>query len=156
MLKSALLFYRKFVDDLKNYTSPFVINPYDPCVANATIGGKQMTITWHIEDLKISHVDAFRITIKCQYIASIYGDGLVIYRGKVHDYLGMDMHFGIGGTAQISMMTYTNKVISNFPKTIDTTCTLPAGEHLFSCAMPLKPNSSLKYNLKLSITRSRN
>ncbi len=56
LLKSALLFYRKFVEDLK---MPFTINPYDPCVANATINGKQMTITWHINNLIVSHVDPF-------------------------------------------------------------------------------------------------
>ena len=54
LLKSALLFYKKFVADLQNYKTPFVINPYDPCIANATINGKQMTITWHVDDLKVS------------------------------------------------------------------------------------------------------
>jgi hypothetical protein len=53
LLKSALLFYKKFVKDLKNYESPFTINPYDPCVANATINGKQMTITCITEPEKV-------------------------------------------------------------------------------------------------------
>ncbi len=52
LLKSALFFYKKFVEDLKNYESPFIINPYDPCVANATIAVLQITVTWHINDLK--------------------------------------------------------------------------------------------------------
>jgi hypothetical protein len=59
LLKSALLFYKKFDADLKNYALPFIINPYNPCIANATIGGLQMTITWHVDDLKISHIDPF-------------------------------------------------------------------------------------------------
>jgi hypothetical protein len=50
LLKSALLFYRNFVKDLKNYKMLFTINPYDPCVANAMINGKQMTISWHVND----------------------------------------------------------------------------------------------------------
>ncbi len=62
LLKSALLFYRKFVKDLKNYKTPFTINPYYPCIANATMNGKQMTITWHVNDLKVSHVDPSQIT----------------------------------------------------------------------------------------------
>ena len=45
MMKSALLFYRKLVVDLKSLG--YEINPYDPCVANKTINGKQMTICWH-------------------------------------------------------------------------------------------------------------
>jgi hypothetical protein len=59
LLKSALLFYRKFINDLKSYSSPFVIDPYNPCIANATVGNKQMTVTWHVDDLKVSHINPF-------------------------------------------------------------------------------------------------
>ena len=54
-LKAALLFYKKLVKDLESIG--FVINPYDFCVANKMINGKQMTIIWHVDDLKISHAD---------------------------------------------------------------------------------------------------
>jgi hypothetical protein len=37
LLRSALLFYKKLVADLEG--DGFVINPYDPCVANKTIKG---------------------------------------------------------------------------------------------------------------------
>ncbi len=40
MLKSALLFYKRLVKDLKS--AGFEINPYDPCVANKMSFGKQM------------------------------------------------------------------------------------------------------------------
>jgi hypothetical protein len=42
MMKSALLFYRKLVSELREMG--FEINPYDPCVANKTINGTQMKI----------------------------------------------------------------------------------------------------------------
>jgi hypothetical protein len=42
LLKSAILFYKKFVNNLKNYESPYIIKPYIPCVANATIAGLQI------------------------------------------------------------------------------------------------------------------
>ena len=35
----------------------FVLNPYDKCVAKTNIEGKQCTIIWHVDDLKISHAD---------------------------------------------------------------------------------------------------
>ncbi len=44
LLKRALLFYQKFFEDLKSYTSPIVINLYNPCVTNATVGNTQMTL----------------------------------------------------------------------------------------------------------------
>jgi hypothetical protein len=65
LLKSALLFYKKIVTNLQNYKTPFVINPYEPCIVNATTNGKQMTITWHVDDLKVSHIDPFQITKMC-------------------------------------------------------------------------------------------
>ena len=34
-----------------------MINDYDRCVANKIINGKQCTIIWHVDDLKISHKD---------------------------------------------------------------------------------------------------
>jgi len=34
-----------------------MINPYNQCVANKMINGKQCTIIWNVDDLKISHVD---------------------------------------------------------------------------------------------------
>ncbi len=60
LLKSALLFYQKFVKDLKSYSSPFIINPYVPCVANATVASSQMMVTWHVDDLKTSHITPSR------------------------------------------------------------------------------------------------
>jgi len=35
----------------------FTLNPYDKCIANKNIEGKQCTILWHLDDLKISHMN---------------------------------------------------------------------------------------------------
>jgi hypothetical protein len=35
----------------------FVTNNYDSCVCNKLVGGNQLTVTWHVDDLKISHAD---------------------------------------------------------------------------------------------------
>ena len=55
MMKSALLFYRKLVADL--ISIGFKINPYDPCVANKMVNGKQLTVCWHVDDLFTGHED---------------------------------------------------------------------------------------------------
>jgi hypothetical protein len=91
-----------------------------------------MTITWHVDDLKILHIDPFQVTKFCQYLASIYGNGLVVHRGKIHKYLGMDLNFALDGVVQVSMITYTSKVILDFPKSITTSCTSLTGNHLFT------------------------
>ena len=54
-LKGALLFYEKLVGYLEAYG--FKINPYDSCMASKIIGGKQLTLCWHVDNLKISCVD---------------------------------------------------------------------------------------------------
>ena len=53
-MKAALLYYQRFVKDLKSVG--FEINPYNPCVANKIVQGKQLAVVWHVDDLKASHV----------------------------------------------------------------------------------------------------
>ena len=53
IMKVALLYYEYFVHDIM--AIGFKLNPYDPCVANKIVHGKQLTIAWHVDDLKVSH-----------------------------------------------------------------------------------------------------
>jgi hypothetical protein len=74
MMKSALLFYRKLIKELKEMG--FEINPYDPCVANKVVNGTQMTVRWHVNDLMISHISQREILELVRHIKDIYGDNL--------------------------------------------------------------------------------
>ena len=58
LLQSVLLFYQKLRQELEDYG--FEINPYGPCVASKVINGSQMTVTWHVDDLNVSHNDTKR------------------------------------------------------------------------------------------------
>ena len=55
MLRAVLLLYKRLLSHLENIG--FEVNPYDPCVANKMTNGKQMTICWDVDDLKVSHVE---------------------------------------------------------------------------------------------------
>jgi hypothetical protein len=44
----------------------------------------------------------------------------------------MDLNFALDGIIQVSMIAYTTKVILDFPKSITTSCTSLAGDHLFT------------------------
>ncbi len=44
----------------------------------------------------------------------------------------MDLNFATDGIAQVSMITYTSKILTNFPKPITTSCATPAADHLFT------------------------
>ena len=95
MMKSALLFYKKLIKELKEMG--FEINPYDPCVANKLVSGKQMTVRWHVDDLMINHIHKSQILKFVRCIKDIYGDNLTENVGKVHDYLGMTFDYAFEG-----------------------------------------------------------
>ena len=88
MLKSALLFYRKLWDDLVGMG--FAINPYDSWVANKMINWCQMTITWHVDDLKILHKNGWEIMKIIKQLGVMYGN-IKVKRRKVYKYLGMNL-----------------------------------------------------------------
>ena len=70
MMRCALLFYHKLLGDFEVYGCN--INPYDPCVADMEIGGSQLTVVWHVDDLKLHHKNAFKITKLAGYLDDIY------------------------------------------------------------------------------------
>ena len=65
------------------------------------INKKQCTILWHVDDLKISHIDAAVNTEVIEMINKEFGKEalLTINRGKVHDYLSMTLDFMEEGKA---------------------------------------------------------
>jgi hypothetical protein len=73
-LRSALLFYLKFVGDIES--QGFTLNPYDPCVANKVINGKQFTVVWHVDDIKMSHVDEKEVSKLITWLKSVYGEDM--------------------------------------------------------------------------------
>ena len=52
-LKAALSFHGAFVKNTE--AAGFELNPHDGCTANKIINGKQMTMPWHVDDVKASH-----------------------------------------------------------------------------------------------------
>jgi hypothetical protein len=128
MMKSALLFYRKLISELKGMG--FEVNPYDPCVVNKMVNGSQMMVRWHVDDLMISHTNNEAIPQFLRMLKDIYGDNLVENTGRIHDYLGMIFDFSDRDKVKINMTTYLSKVIADFPEKIIGKAATPAGDHL--------------------------
>ena len=78
----------------------------------------------------MSHKDPFEVTRLCAYLNDIY-PGLVVHRGKVHDYLGMTLDLSKKGKLEISMIPYLIGVLRNFPEELGAATASPASEHLF-------------------------
>jgi hypothetical protein len=134
MLQSAILFYKKLRDDL--IKEGFEINPYDPCVANKIVSGKQLTVTWHVDDLKSSHIDP-RVNDTCiKWLEKKYGDPKIgkvkAHRGKRHDYLGMTLDYSTPGEVKVDMTDYVKGMINEFPEDLKkTSAVTPSNENLF-------------------------
>ena len=120
-MMASLLYYRKFSKSLTN--KGFEINPYDPCVANKMIDGKQMTICYHVDDCKTSHEDSEVNDRMIEWLRSeyesIFEDGsgqMTVSRGKVHTYLGMKLDFTTKGQVKITMFDYIEEILTAFDK----------------------------------------
>ena len=89
-LRAAHLFWETLSGKLQEWG--FTLNPYDSCVANKCVDGQQCTITWHVDDLKISHAKEHVVKSIIRKIQDNFGQhsDLCMHIGKRHDYLGME------------------------------------------------------------------
>ena len=133
LLVSALLFYKKFRASIEKVG--FKVNPYDACVANKIVHGKQLTIRWHVDDVLSSHVDPKVNDSFAEWLNQEYGQltPVTATRGKVHDYLGMILDFSTDGKVKVDMRQYIQNMISEFDQNElqGARVSTPAGEHLF-------------------------
>jgi hypothetical protein len=118
---AGLLYYRKFSSSLER--KGFTVNPYDACVWNKDINGKQLTICFHVDDCKVSHVDP-KVNdktiawLKKEY-ESVFEDGtgkMKVARGKVHKYLGMTLDFRTPKLVKVTMLKYVDEIIQSWDK----------------------------------------
>ena len=131
-LCTAHLFWQKLSQQLIDVWG-FVPNKYDDFVVNKTINGSQMTVVWHVDDLKVSHMDAKEVGTFIQQMEETFGKDtpLSVSRGKTHEYLGMSLDFHSKGEVRIDMEHYIDMMLCNAPKEMDSTSKTPAAAHLF-------------------------
>ena len=132
-MQADLLFWKNLtsflVDDMG-----FEVNPYDSCVVNKIVNGKQCTIAWHVDDLKISHAKPRVVDGLINKLKSKYGveTPLTVKRGKIHEYLGMTIDYIAPGKVSFSVPKYIDKLISETPESLFTRhAVTPAAAHLF-------------------------
>eukprot|EP00978_Attheya_sp_CCMP212_P003488 scaffold7210_cov63-Attheya_sp.AAC.3 len=103
----------------------FEVNPYNWCMANKTIIGKQCTVLWHVNDLKILHVDpkVVKSPVIKQQLASVFGKEapltVTVTHGKVQDYLGMTINYTSPGKVKIIVIDYVKNMLKELPSNMD-------------------------------------
>ena len=118
---ASILYYCKFIKCLTDIG--FFLNPYDLSVFNKMIGVNQMTICFHIDDCKLSHLstktnDKITKHLRKDY-ESIFEDGsgkMAVIRGKFHKYLGMTLDYTVRRQIKITMFEFLEEIVTIFDK----------------------------------------
>ena len=134
-LRAARMFYELLKKTLLEWG--FTINPHDPYVANKMVNGKQHTLIWHVDDLKISHFEYDVVMDMINMLSDKFGKlaPLNISRGKHHNYLGMTLDFSDKGKVKVKMIDYVAGMLEwakeeHFPNLQH--ANTPAREHHFA------------------------
>ena len=131
-LRAARLFWQKLSRQLIEVWG-LTPNKYDDCVVNKTIKGHQITVVWHMDDLKVSHVNIKEVDKFVMQMEETFGADapLSVSRGKIHDYLGMNLDFRVEGEVRIDMEHYIDMMLHNAPEDMEGVSNTPAAVHLF-------------------------
>jgi hypothetical protein len=122
-MQASLLFGKDLTAELKK--SGFTVNPYDECVANKTVNGKQCTVLWHVDALKISHVESAVVDDILHMLDEQYGKDAPLTT------TGMTTDFSIKGKVMIKMDDYVDNILLEAREDMEGVATSPAAEHLF-------------------------
>ena len=92
-----------------------------------------MTVVWHVDDLKVSHVDRKEVDKFIKQMEEEFGADapLSVSCGKVHNYWGMNLDFHVEGEVRIDMEHYINMMLHDAPEDMEGVSNTPAAAHLF-------------------------
>mmetsp|Transcript_42936 Transcript_42936/g.62916 ORF Transcript_42936/g.62916 Transcript_42936/m.62916 type:complete len:134 (-) Transcript_42936:472-873(-) len=94
------------------------------------INGKQCTITWYVDNNKLSHVDSKVVDEVLKMVKGHFGE-LVISRGKEHDLLGMKIKICDDRKVDILMIDQIQEAIDMFPEPLEGKVSSPVAKHLW-------------------------
>ena len=133
-VQASLLFWKRLSSFLID-THGFERNPYDWCVVNKTVNGKQFTSVWYVDDLKLLHVETNVVDDMVQLLKQEFGSlmDLTVRRGKIHDYLGIQFDFSQEKKVIMTMHDYVDELLKESPDDLMTkNSATPAASHLFT------------------------
>ena len=131
-LQAAQLFWEKLQAKLVKDWG-FVPNRYDSCMVNKKVGGKQLTVAWHMDDLKVLHEEERVLDEFIAMMEEEFGQDapLSVSWGLVQEYLGMTLDFSERGRVVVKMSNYVKNMLNDAPASMDGKAVTPAAAHLF-------------------------
>ena len=110
-------------------------NEYDWCVMNKMVSGRQCTVAWYVDDIKMSHENQQVLEDLLTLLNDEFGKEapLTITQGKMHDYLGMVIDYTVPGKVKFTMKDFIQGVLDECPGELmkGASATL-AANHLFN------------------------
>jgi hypothetical protein len=132
-LLGAILFYQKLSKQLVDWG--YEGNCYNRCTFNKMIDGHQITIQFHVDDLKISHIKQSVIDSVLNDLNIKFGTSkkpLAAATGDVHDYLGITIDYSESDKVKFTMYDYLEDILSEMPDDMRGTAPTPASNNLFN------------------------
>ena len=112
-VQAALLWYKMLTSTLRGLG--FILNPYDLCIANKTINGKQCTIAFYVDDLFCTHAEVKVLEEIRNKIEAEYGELSGVTFGDEHIFLGIDIKIVRSSkTAELRMTSHLQDAINDF------------------------------------------
>ena len=139
-MQVSLLFWCKFKGFLTDLG--YEEHPYASCIVNKMINGKQCTVCWYVDDVKVSQVEESVVEDLISKMQEEYGKEarLAVSHGKVLEYLGMKIYYSNAGKVMFSMQEYVNNLLEECPDELlkAGTAPTPAANHISN----INPNAT--------------
>jgi len=121
--EAARLWYNLVVKTLK--ANGFEQNPYDKCVFNKIIDGKQCTILFHVDDFFISSVSSAALDAIEAMFRNAF-EKITVEKGPVISFVGMTFDFTVKGLVHVTQGGYTADLLlsNNIVKKASTPATV--------------------------------
>jgi hypothetical protein len=143
-IEAAKLFYYNLKNSLSEIN--MIPNEYDECVFNGTINGSNVTITVHVDDLKISSTCKESVEKVLEHLRFKYKK-ISVNEGPVVEYLGMIFDYSTEGEVAISMKQMIDEAINEM--NVSGTSACPANLNLFNVnedSPPMSKDNSDKFH----------
>ena len=110
-LLGAIIFYNKLSKHLIDYG--FTQNEYDMCTFNKMVNGEQITVQFHVDNLKVSYKEQSVLDDFLKDLRDEFGqeDQLTENKGLVHEYLGITIDYSIPRKVVFTIFDYLEDVI---------------------------------------------
>ena len=92
MMITSILYYKMDKKDIESIR--FEVNPYNVCVANRMVSGKQHAVTWHMDDVKTSR--DVKLGFFQPRFLQVFRRNLNILNGLKKVFLGFPIFFSPG------------------------------------------------------------